>query len=33
MPKEKIAILGGGVGSLITAWELTIHPNCASGMR
>lgn len=26
MRKEKIAILGGGVGSLITAWELTNTP-------
>ncbi|HEX4848763.1 MAG TPA: NAD(P)-binding protein, partial [Novosphingobium sp.] len=26
MPREKIAILGGGVGSLITAWELTATP-------
>ena len=26
MAKEKIAILGGGVGSLITAWELTSTP-------
>ncbi len=26
MPREKIAILGGGVGSLITAWELTSTP-------
>lgn len=23
MRKEKVAILGGGVGALITAWELT----------
>lgn len=26
MPKTKIAILGGGVGSLVTAWELTSTP-------
>lgn len=26
MTKQKIAILGGGVGSLITAWELTNTP-------
>ena len=26
MAKQKIAILGGGVGSLVTAWELTSTP-------
>ena len=25
--KKKLAILGGGIGSLVTAWQLTSQPN------
>ena len=25
--KKKLAILGGGIGSLVTAWHLTSQPN------